>query len=229
MKSMLLVPLVFIGCREASSAERSSGATVSGRAAFADSDLDRDNAHRQVNLPAGQSGTLHVVVRGTGTIDAPDCNDAQTGQFVAYYDGQLTVNSDGSFSTPVYPNSPPVFTAGGCAVRGIESAQVAAVDFHATLQATNDGCRDLCDGRGRAFGESQCANSADHADCRVPVATSAAQQCAQTCLSSAAGIFGHGYLEGAPIAGGDLMSGAIGDMKANITFDQIVDANNKSL
>lgn len=229
MKSLLLWPLVLIGCREASSAERSSGATVSGHAAFADSDVDRDRAHREVNLPAGQSGTLHVVVRGTGTLDAPDCSDAQSGQFTAYYDGQLNIQSDGSFETPVYPNSPPVFTASGCAVRGIEAAQVASVEIHATLQATSDGCRDLCDGRGRTQGESQCANNEDHAGCRVPVATAAAQQCAQTCLSNAAGIFGHGALDSGPIAGGDLMSGAIGDLKAQLTFDQIVDANNKSM
>ncbi len=227
MSKWLLAPLLLLGCREASSAERTSRATLSGRAQYRDADTDRENAHRDPNTPAGQTGTVRVVLHGNGAIDA-DCADAGNGQFVAYYDGNFTVDRDGTFSAPLYPAAPPLYTPSGCQVRGVDGAQVANVEISAELAASVDGCRDLCDGRARQASRDRCQNASDPAGCRVPIGTALAQTCAQTCLSSAAGIVGRGWLDGSTIAtsdGGDLMTGNLGDLHAQLQFEQMVDAN----
>jgi hypothetical protein len=228
---VLLLSLAIGACREASSAERESYATVSGRAQFADTDHDREGSHRDVDVPAGQRGSLRIVLRGSGTLDA-DCADAAAGQFTAHYDGALAFDGNGEFSAPIYPSAPPVFTPSQCQVRAVDSAQIADLEITSELAASSESCNLLCDGRGRALGEERCQQSSDQAGCRVPIATSMARRCAATCLSSASGIIGRGWLDGTTISsvdGADLMVGKIGDIRAHLTFDQMIDANRKPL
>ena len=233
MKYLLLAPLAFLGCREASSAERTSHATVSGTVSYRDVDLDRDGAHRQVNLPAGQAGTLRVIVHGMGRLTADSCSDAGAGQFIAYYDAQLTIASDGTFTAPLYANNPPVFTAAGCPVQNLDVAQITNVELTAELPMSTDACRDLCDGRGRQTANERCQQASDRAGCIAPIQQEVAEQCGRACLASGATVSGRGGLDGSVLAGSstgsDLMSGNLGDLRAHLELDQMLDANRASL
>jgi hypothetical protein len=233
MKCLLLAPLVFLGCREASSAERTSHATVTGTASFRDVDLDRDGAHRQVNLPAGQAGTLRVIVHGMGNLTAASCSDAGAGQFIAYYDAQLQIAGDGTFSAPLYANNPPVFTASGCPVQSLDVSQITNVEMAAELPMSTDACRDLCDGRGRQVANERCQQTSDRAGCIAPIQEDVAAQCGQACMTSGASVSGRGGLDGSVLAGSstgsDLMDGNLGDLRAHLEFDQMLDANRAAL
>jgi hypothetical protein len=85
-------------------------------------------------LAQAQQGSVRVTLHGEGDID-DDCPDRDAGQFVAEYDGALSVAPDGTFEAALAPFSPPIATPVGCRVTSLEVHRIDSVVILAELPA----------------------------------------------------------------------------------------------
>lgn len=81
-----------------------------------------------------QYGHVRVILAGSADI-ADACPDSAAGRFVAEYDGELVIATDGSFQAQLVPLTPPVATPSGCAVTDLQIHRVDTVTIHAALPA----------------------------------------------------------------------------------------------
>ena len=68
-------------------------------------------------------GYVRMILYGRGYI-SDDCPDAKAGRFVAEYDGELEVGTDGIMTAHLYPHDPPVATPQGCTATSIDVQQI---------------------------------------------------------------------------------------------------------
>lgn len=81
-----------------------------------------------------QRGSVRIIVRGTGDI-SDACPDAAAREFVAEYDGELLLSTDGSFEARLGPFDPPVATPAGCTVRRVGVERIDDVSIEAAVPA----------------------------------------------------------------------------------------------
>jgi hypothetical protein len=227
MRTYLIALLALAaGCRPASSAERESRGTLVGHVFYRDAQTDPEGTHHDADAPAEQlRGTLRMTVRGTGTIEAR-CLDASAGIFIAYYNGDLRIDGDGSYQAPLYPLTPAIYTPSGCAVDELTVAAITNVLIHAAVRANPERCRAMCAASARARGEAECAEAADRDDCRRTFERTAAEECEARCVGRATALGGDGALDNNALPDVDaanLRDGALGELSATIVFDHELD------
>jgi hypothetical protein len=114
---ILLIAALVPACR-AAQARDESRATLTGKAQFPG------------ELPTTHNGSVQMIVTGVGEIN-DSCKGSGRQQFVATYAGALTVDPDGSFTSPLYPKG--VLVAENCVAQDLRVEQIGSIKLAAEL------------------------------------------------------------------------------------------------
>jgi len=125
--------LMMVGTPAAAQADDPQAKLV-GIAMFADSTI------------LDQPASIKMTIEGVGTI-GDDCFDASAGRFVAVYAGELVPTSGDNartFEAPLVPNTPAIYTPGGCPVHDLTDPNVETVKLTGWVTPTTAACDHVC-------------------------------------------------------------------------------------
>ena len=95
-----------------------------------------------------QPASLQMTVEGVGTI-GDDCFDASAGRFIAVYAGELVPapasgNNARTFEASLVPDTPAIYTPGGCPIHNLADPQVTSVKLTGWVTTTTAACNHVC-------------------------------------------------------------------------------------
>jgi len=175
-----------------------------------------------------------MVIKGTGqtpNID-PKCALDPAGSFEAHYLSTLAMSGDSIYAASIASGSGTIQTPSGCTIPDLTVGVITDVVVRGELTVNQTNCETFCSARARAEGESQCGATASSASCRTQYEASASAQCTQTCTTKASKIIAEVSLAASLLGDLDadaLRAAAFGDLAADLTFDQMIDVDGKSL
>lgn len=227
-RTSLSLCLVLAAC----TSESDSSSTISGDAVYRDADTDHSGATRAPSTPPPQSARVTITVKGTGQIPHvdPQCALDPSGSFEAHYLSTMNMTDGSAYSAAIASGT--ITTPSGCAIPDLTVGLVTDVVVRAELAINTQNCTMFCEANARADAEAQCGTSASAASCRAAAESQGSAQCKTTCTTKARAIVAEMSLAAGLLGDLDaeaLRAAALGELRADLTFDHLEDANGKDL
>jgi hypothetical protein len=228
MLMTLLSLAAFGACASDDDGTGSQTSEVTGAMRYQDATTNSDGSPRDAaSVPADQSVTVTVEVRGTGVITGVEASctlDGATGQFRALFDGTANVDENGAYVAGFGSGSARIETLSGCAIPELTVNAITDVVVRAEIAATTQSCETYCAASARSDAEAECAGSSSEAECRAAAEASATASCTTECTSQRDVIVAEASLAASLLGDLDadaLRAAAFGDFAADLTFDHM--------
>lgn len=231
-RRMLKTSLCVICLLGACTSESETSSSVSGEAVYRDATTDHSGATQAPSTPPPQGARVTITVKGTGQIPRvdPQCALDPAGAFEANYLGTMDM-TDGSAYTAAFASGS-ITTPSGCEIPNLTVGLVTDVVVRGELAINTQNCETFCAANARADAEAECGASASAATCRAQAESQASAQCQTTCTTKAHAIVAEVSLAATLLGDVDadaLRAAALGELRANLTFDHLEDASGKHL
>jgi hypothetical protein len=210
-----------------SDGEGQTSAELTGSAVYRDARTSHDGAPAEPAAPPPQSAHVSLVIKGSGQIPNvdPKCTLDPAGAFEAHYLSTLDMSDGNVYVAAIASGSGTLQTPSGCTVPDLEVGLITDIVVRGELTINTTNCQTFCAARARSEAEAQCGATASSATCR-------AASCTTTCTTKASKIVAEVSLAASLLGQLDadaLRAAALGELHADLTFDQMVDATGKSL